>query len=288
MNGVPPLRRKLVLLVAALAAIYLAAAGYLFLFQRSYVVHPNGVLAQPAERGLSGVEVVTLATKDGSTLTGWYGEARPGQPTVLYFHGNAGNLSGRAKRLAEIQASGFGVLAVSYRGYASSGGSPSQAALFSDALEIFDWLRERTDNIVIHGESLGTGVAAYLAAERPARALILEAPYTAALDIAAATYPWLPVSWLMRDPFPTREHIRRVDEPVLIVHGTEDRVIPVEHGRRLYEAAGDPKQLAIVEGAGHSDLWARGLWSTALAFLRASGTAPQAPAAVRDAPSLAG
>jgi fermentation-respiration switch protein FrsA (DUF1100 family) len=175
---------------------------------------------------------------------------------------------------------------VSYRGFAGSGGSPSEAALFSDALEIFDWLQARTQDIVIHGESLGTGVAAYLAAERPARALILEAPYTAALDIAGATYPWLPVSWLMRDPFVTREHIQRVDEPVLIVHGTADRVIPVEHGKRLYETAGDPKQLAIVEGAGHSDLWDRGLWSTVLDFLRAN--APQAPAAVREAPSLAG
>ena len=280
--------RKLGLLVAILAALYLAAAGYLFVFQRSYVFHPNGALASPGERGLSGVEVVSFETKDGTTLTGWHGPAAPGQPTVLYFHGNAGNLSGRSERFRQIQATGFGVLAVSYRGYASSGGSPSQAALFSDALEIFDWLYERTENVVIHGESLGTGVAAYLAAERPARALVLEAPYTAALDIAGATYPWLPVSWLMRDPFVTREHIRRVEEPVLIVHGTEDRVIPVEHGRRLYEVTGDPKQIAIIEGAGHGDLWDRGLWPTVLEFLRTNAAPPQAPAAVREAPSLAG
>lgn len=286
-TGGGSLRRRLRLLLATLAALYLVAAGYLFLFQRSYVFHPSGALAEPAELGLSGIEVVTLQTKDGTTLTGWYGEPNPGQPTVLYFHGNSGNLSGRAERFRQIQASGFGVLAVSYRGFASSGGSPSEAVLFADAVEIFDWLHQRTADIVIYGESLGTGVAAYLAAERPARALVLEAPYTAALDIAGETYPWLPVSLLMRDPFLTREHIQRVDEPVLIVHGTQDRVIPVEHGQRLYEAAQDPKQIAIIDGGGHGDLWDRGLWPTVLQFVRTNAAMPQAPA-VREAPSLAG
>jgi fermentation-respiration switch protein FrsA (DUF1100 family) len=186
---------------------------------------------------------------------------------VLYFHGNAGSLSDRADRFAHIVDSGFGFVAMAYRGYPGSGGSPGEAALYADALEIFDRLASETDAVVLYGESLGTAVATYVAAERPAAALILESPFTAALDIAAATYPWVPVSLLMLDPFLSREHIRRVDEPLLILHGTTDRVVPVAHGRALFAVAGEPKELVIVEGAGHGDLWERGLWSAVLGFL---------------------
>jgi fermentation-respiration switch protein FrsA (DUF1100 family) len=293
------LLRTLALLLLVLAGFYLAAVGYLYVAQRSYVFAPGGNLRPPAELGLQQVQVITLNMPDGVALTSWYAQARPGQPTLLYFHGNAGNLSDRADRFREVLGSGFGLLAVSYRGYPGSGGVPSEAALFSDALTTFDRLAKRTDNIVLHGESLGTGVATYVASQRKARALVLEAPYTAALDIAATTYPWVPVGWLMRDPFLTRDYILKVEEPVLIAHGTQDRVIPVEHGRRLFDLALDPKQLAIFDGAGHSDLWDHGLWRKELAFLAKNRAAAlplttsepsghTAYAAVRRTPSLAG
>ena len=253
-----------------LVTAYLAAVGYLYVFQRSFVFAPGGTLAAPADAALPEAEIVTLTTADGLTLTGWHAPAEGDNPTVLYFHGNAGNLSGRSKRFRQIVDSGFGLAAFSYRGYPGSEGAPSQQALFVDALAAFDWLAERTKSIVVHGESLGSGVAVYVAAERPARAVVLEAPYTAVVDVAADTYPWVPVSYLMTDQFLSREHIARVDEPVLVVHGTADRVIPVEYGRRLFEAAGEPKRLAVIEGAAHGDLWDRGLWPTVLQFLAES------------------
>ncbi|WP_205521028.1 alpha/beta hydrolase [Propylenella binzhouense] len=260
--------------LAALAAFaYLAAGSYLYAVQRSYVFVPGGTLGTPESNGLAGVEVVTL-DRGGVVLTGWHAPARDGMPTLLYFHGNAGNLSGRADRFRQVLDSGFGLAAFSYRGYPGSGGAPSEEALFSDALAEFDWLAERTGRIVLHGESLGTGIATYVASRRDAGALVLEAPYTAALDIAGATYPWLPVSVLMRDPFVTREHISRVAEPILIFHGTADRVIPIEHGRALARIAGDRAELVVVEGAGHSELWKRGLWQRALAFFAAKGLLP--------------
>jgi fermentation-respiration switch protein FrsA (DUF1100 family) len=276
------------LVIAIIGAVYLAAIGYLFVAQRSYVFVPGGTLTLPAEEGLAGVEVVSLTMADGTLLTGWYAEPEPGQPTLLYFHGNAGNIADRAPRFEQVVESGFGLLAVSYRGFPGSDGSPSEAALFADGLEIFDWLASRTDDIVVHGESLGTAVATYVVAERPARALVLEAPFTSALDIAAETYPWVPVSWLMRDPFLTREAIKRVDEPVLIAHGTADTIVPVEQGRRLFEIAGEPKALFIVEGAGHGDLWKNGLWPRVLAFLAEQGVVAQPAPVVRRIPSLAG
>ena len=164
--------------------------------------------------------MIAIQANDGTVLSGWYAAAAPGQPTLLYFHGNAGTISGRSERFKQVIDSGFGLLAMSYRGYPGSEGSPSEAALFSDALEIFDWLAERTDRIVVYGELLGTAVACHVAAGREAGALVLEAPFTSALDIAAATYPWVPVGLLMRDPFLSRDAITHVDEPVLILHGT--------------------------------------------------------------------
>jgi fermentation-respiration switch protein FrsA (DUF1100 family) len=246
---------------------YLAAVAYLFVFQRDYVFVPSGTLATPAEKGLPHVEVVTIRVRDGMALTGWYARPSADRPTVLYFHGNSGNISGRADRFKQILDSGFGLLAVSYRGYPGSGGSPSQDALFSDGLEIFDWLAARTTRIVVHGESLGTSVATYVACERPARALVLEAPFTAALDVAAKTYPWVPVSLLMRDPFPTRDMIVKIGVPVLIVHGTNDETVPVAEGQELFELAHEPKKLAIIDGASHGDLWDHGLWPIVLGFL---------------------
>ena len=252
---------------AVLVAGYLAAVGYLFVFQSDYVFEPGGTLEEPDAAGLEGVELVEISARDGTRLVGWYIPARSGMPTVLYFHGNAGSLSRRADHFGQIAETDYGLLAFSYRGYPGSDGSPSEQAFFSDALEIYDWLANRTDDIVVYGESLGTAVATYVAAERPSQALVLEAPFTAALDMAAETYPWAPVSLLMRDPFLSRDHITRVEEPVLIIHGTDDIVVPVEHGRRLFEFAGEPKALEIIEGAGHSNLWDRGLWPKVLTFL---------------------
>lgn len=265
--------RVSVLALVLLAAGYLSAIGYLFAFQRDYVFKPSGTLAQPAEKGLTGVEVVSITAKDGTLLSGWYHPPRAGLPTLLYLHGNAGNISGRADRFRQVVESGLGFLAVSYRGYAGSGGAPSEAALVSDGVEEFDWLAARGGSIVIYGESLGTGVATEVASERRPSALILEAPFTAALDIAATTYPWVPVGILMRDPFISREHIKAVEAPVLIVHGTSDEMIAVDQGRRLFEFAREPKELAIIEGGGHSDLWDRGLWQIVVGFLRDQGIA---------------
>jgi fermentation-respiration switch protein FrsA (DUF1100 family) len=275
-------------LVLIIVAAYIAALAYLYLLQRQFVFVPGGSLATPAERSLGAVEVVSIRAKDGTELAGWYTPAAPELPTVLYFQGNAGNISDRSDRFRYVLDSGFGLLAVSYRGYPGSDGFPSEEALFSDAIRAYDWLAERNNCIVIHGESLGTAVATYVAAERPAAALILEAPFTAALDIAAATYPWVPVRLLMRDPFLSREHIKKVEEPVLILHGTDDLVIPVEHAEKLFVLAREPKRLAILEGAGHPDLWDNGLWPIVIEFLKDNGVIASRQAWVRRIPSLAG
>jgi len=258
--------RVLVGFAVAFAIAYGMAAGYMYLNQRSFVFVPTGELADPAEKGLENVTVETMAMADGTKVAVWRAEpAAAGAPTVLYFHGNSSNVSARWKRFKQILDSGFGLYAPSYRGYAGSEGSPSEDVLISDGLEHFDRLAATGTPVILHGESLGTGVATAVAVNRPeAGLLVLEAPYTALSDMAREQYPWLPVDLLMKDPMPTRDRIGDVTMPVLVVHGTEDRIIPVEHGKRLFERANDPKRLMIVEGADHGDLWDNGLWPEAL------------------------
>jgi len=258
----PKFRRGLVKLVIAAAIAYAMAAGYMYVNQRSFVFVPSGELETPADKGLETVSAEIVEMADGTKITVWTAApVDPGTPTVVYFHGNSSNLSGRWKRFKQIVDSGYGLYAPTHRGYAGSEGSPSEAALISDALEHYDRAAAAGSPVIVHGESLGTGLAAAVGAERSDVGLVvLEAPYTALVDMAGESYPWLPVEMLMKDPMKTRERIGKVGAPVMIVHGTEDAVIPVDHGKRLFEFASDPKEILIIEGAGHSDLWKTGLW----------------------------
>jgi len=268
-------RKGVLKLLVIVAIAYGMVAGYMYLNQRSFIFVPTGELSEPADKGLEEVRVESVPMADGTRVTVWRAEpARAGAPTVVYFHGNSANVSSRWKRFKQILDSGFGLYAPSYRGYAGSEGDPSEAALISDGLEHFDRAAAAGTPMIVHGESLGTGVATAVAAERPETdLLVLEAPYTALVDMASEQYPWLPVGMLMTDPMPTRERIGSVEAPVMILHGTADRIIPVEHGRRLYEFASDPKDLIIIEGVGHSDLWTNGLWKAVLAQWKRQGGA---------------
>jgi len=239
--------------------------------------------ASAAEAVIPGAEVFSLATADGEKLTAFYVPPEEGKVVFLFLDGNAGKLREQARRWQEIGRLGAGVLAFYYRGYGTSSGSPSEDGLMLDANAAHDWLRQRVsaDRIVIHGYSLGTGVATKLAADREALAVVLEAPFTAAVDRAAELYPVLPIAWFMSDQFVSRSAIARVDMPVLIAHGDQDTVIPVAHGRRLFELAREPKQLEIFAGGDHDSLVRDGIYVRIERFLErlrrveAGGANPQ-------------
>lgn len=214
-------------------------------------------------------QLVRIATEDGESLVAWYRAPQADQPIFLYFDGNGGRpqiWGGRWRRIAE---SGAGFLAVYYRGYSASTGRPSEAGLHRDARAGYDWLIAHNydpRDIVIHGFSLGSGVAVRLAAERSARALILEAPFTGVDDVAAARFS--PVARLLiRDAYRTRDWIGEVDIPVLIVHGDADTVIPFTQGQRLYALANEPKQFVRMEGSDHATLVRDGIYPHIAAFL---------------------
>lgn len=252
----------LILLVPVLAVIYAGIVGYMYVNQQSLLFKPAGELPAPNTVGLADVDTVSLTMSDGTELTAWSAPpASEGAPTVLFFHGQTGNLGDRADRMREILNSGFGLLAPSYRGYPGSEGEPSEVALISDGIQIYDQLDGEGADIVLHGQSLGTAVAAAVAEQRPnAELLVLEAPFTATVDVAAERYPWLPVHALMRDQFATRDLIKDITVPTLIFHGTEDETVPLHHSEALAAMAGDTAEIHVIPDGTHNDLWSHGLW----------------------------
>ncbi len=189
---------------------------------------------------------------DPTPLRAWYREAEPWAPTLIFFHGNAGF---QWRKLDAFAARGYGFLVTSYRGYAAGAGTPSEAGMMEDARAALAFAQAQgiaPEDTVLYGESLGTGVAARMAMEDGAwRTLVLDAPYTSIEDRASEVYFWLPVSLLIRDRFDTAAFIDQVETPLLILHGTEDDVIPIDHGRALLDLATEPKQGIWIEGGNH-------------------------------------
>ena len=206
-------------------------------------------------RGQVGAEDVWLRTADGVKVHAWWVARPEARVATLFLHGNAGNLTHRAYRVAEWTAAGSAVLLVDYRGYGKSEGRPGEKGLYADAEAGYQWLVAtgwKPERIVVHGESLGTAVAVDLASRRKCAGVVLEAPFTSGSDMAGRVLPVLgPLVFRALD---SRSKIGRVEPPLLVIHGDRDEVVPFEQGQRLFEAGGEPKWFWRVEGAGHNDL----------------------------------
>lgn len=250
--------------------VYATVLSGMFLFQRDLQYFPARSDPAPESLGLRGVKRIALPTPDGETLVLWHASATPGRPTILFLHGNAGAISDRADRLAYYQSQGLGAVLLSWRGYGGSTGKPTEPGLLIDARTAYDHLRGLgipAGRIIMVGESLGTAVAVLTAAQVPVGAVVLEAPFTAAVDIAARAYPWAPVRLLMKDQFRSRAHIAAIRAPLLILHGEADRVIPFGSGRALYIAAQDPKTFLSLGPVGHEALFNPATWAKGTDFI---------------------
>jgi hypothetical protein len=253
-----------------LIAAYLLVCAAAYFGNRMYMYFPDPARMSPAEAGLDGVEEIALQAADGTKLVAWYAPAKHGRPTILYFHGNAANAANRAPKIAMMIEDGFGVFYLNNRGYGGSGGSPTEATNVADAIAAYGHLAGRgvpANSIVAYGESLGSGQAVRLAAERPVAAVMLEAPLTSTIDVARPVYFWLPLSLLIADQYNVERGIRAVTAPLLILHGEQDEVIPVEMGRRTYRAANEPKRIEVFPSGRHNDLFDHGAWETMRDFL---------------------
>ena len=252
---------------------YVGGLLALFFGQRAILFPaPKTARATPPAAGFPEAEEHILTTADGEKVIAWYVPARPGRPVVLYFHGNGDYLAGFFGRFRSLIADGTGIVALSYRGYAGSGGRPSEPGLKSDAAAAYAFAAARygAERIVLWGFSLGSGVAVTLAADRPVGKIVLEAPYTSLADVAGSLFWFVPVRWLMRDPFRSDLRIARVTAPLLIMHGACDATIPIGFGERLFALAPEPKQFVRFPEAGHNDLAEYGAIETARRFIDAA------------------
>ncbi len=267
--------RILRLAIVSSLAVYFTAVGLLWAFQRELIYSPDPIPHVPPSHyaTLAGVEEIRLETADGIVLTAWYAAAPANRPTVVMFPGKSASLRGQRYRVRRFRDAGMGVLLVAYRGYSGNAGAPYEAGLYADARAALDWLHSREvpdTSIVLYGVSLGSGVATRMAAERAVGAVVLEAPYTSVVDVAARRFPGMPVRWLLRDRFDSLSRVTRLTEPLLIMHGDADTVIPQDFGRKLFEAAGSQKAGYWPHGVGHEALFDHGGFDAARAFIEAA------------------
>jgi uncharacterized protein len=231
----------------------------------------------PARIGLSDVDEITLEVPSGERLVAWHGEARPGKPTVLYLHGQAGTLGRRAERIRRYRAAGIGILIVAYRGFSGSSGTPSEQANVADALFAHDWLLAKgvaTKDIIVYGESLGTGVAVQVAALRAISGLVLDSPFTALTDLAAARHPYLPVRRFIFDRYETLSHVGKSKAPVLVLQGEKDPIVPLPMALRVFEAIPGPKRMITFSEGRHLDHGKFGSFDVVLRFLNERARLP--------------
>jgi len=250
------MRGVLNILISAVI-VYAVILLLVFLFQARLVYFPEvgrTLVATPRAVGLE-FEEVRLAA-DGAMVHGWWVPANAARGAVLVLHGNAGNISHRLEYLTMFNRLGYATLIIDYRGYGKSSGTPSEDGTYHDSEAAWRHLIEARKleprDIVLFGESLGGGVATWLALKHPLRALVLASTFTSVPDLGAQVYPWLPVRWLARIEYGNRARIGRIAAPVLIAHSRDDDLIAFSHGQALFDAARDPKQFLELRG-GHND-----------------------------------
>ncbi len=241
----------------------------MYLLQRRLMYFPDTKRTPPAQAGLPQAGEVQLTSSDGEQLIAWHVAPRAGKPVVLYFQGNGGALDLRVGRFQWLIADGTGLVALSYRGYGGSSGTPSEQGLIRDAVAAYDFAAARyaPSRVVLWGESLGTAVAIALAATHEVCALRLDAPFTSAADVGAAAYPFLPVRWLIKDAFRSDLSIARIKAPILVLHGERDRIVPIAFGERLFALAPEPKRMVRFLQGNHVDLDEHGAADVVKEFL---------------------
>lgn len=241
-----------------LAAAYGGLALLLYFSQSRLVFYPETgreIISTPAGLGLS-YEDLRLTTSDGISLHGWFIPAAQPRGTVLFLHGNAGNISHRLDSVQMFHRMGYSTLIFDYRGYGQNSGTPTEQGTYRDAEAAWRYLVEQRQvpacRIVLFGESMGGAIAAWLAARQKPAALVIASGFTSVPDMAQHLYPYLPAKWLARIRYDTREYLRTVTAPVLIAHSPQDEIVPYALGQALFAAANPPKQFLELAG-GHND-----------------------------------
>jgi uncharacterized protein len=234
----------LVQIIISISLLYLLILVFLFFFQRSLLYHPN-------ENNYFGdklkidIEEVQIRTADNISLLGWFHKKNLKKfKTIVYFHGNAGRLENRVHKLNHFKDMDVNFLIISWRGFSGNFGKPSEQGLYKDGNSAIDWLKNKglvEKDIILYGESLGTGIATQIAQNKKFAGLILETPFTSMVDTAKNVYPFIPVDLLLKDRYENDKKIKNINIPVLVMHGEADQIVPFKMGKKIYEIANHPK-----------------------------------------------
>lgn len=249
--------RVLKLSIAFAIILYLASLVVFFLTQRSLLYYPSHSYTALSEAHASeAFREISVRTQDGIILKAWYAPATTKPLTIVFFHGNADSLVTAAQIANPYIAAGYGFLLTEYRGYSGLSGTPTESGFYDDARAyLWDLMARRIEckNIILYGHSLGTGVAVQMASEFHVGGLMLLAPYLSIPKIARIDFPFFPSSILALDRFDNEKKIKNVHAPLLVVNGSNDRVIPPSQGRKLYSLANEPKEFHSLPDRGHND-----------------------------------
>ena len=233
---------------------YVVLVGIMYVFQRKFIYFPSKV--RPTLGGFSEIYTeIQTQTKDQLMLTHWY--AKQGRPYIVVLHGNAGNITNRAYRFQFLIDKGYSVLLVSYRGYGANPGQPTESDLISDSSLVLEWLLKQegisSKDVVLFGESLGSGVAIALAAQYPVKGLIFDGAHSSIAEVGQSAYPFIPVRWLLKDKWNSLSRIQKVKAPTLFIHSKKDSIVPFRYAQKLFQAANEPKKHIWLEHSGHND-----------------------------------
>ncbi len=228
----------------------------MYIFQRHLIYFPDKNRPDLQKYDATEMNLVTIHASDGIALTSWYKPAPGSHPTILFLHGNAGHIGYRMPIARQLIHAGFGVLLLEYRGYGGNSGAPTESGLYEDGQSALRFLTQQgvnLQNVVVYGESLGTGVATQLATNAPVCGLILQSPFTSLTSLSQYHYPWLFLNpW---DRFDSLQRVKSIQVPLLVLYGTQDQIVPPKQSIALYEEANEPKKIASFEGKNHNDLW---------------------------------
>ena len=222
---------------------YICVLLFMYIFQRSFMYHPNIKNTDKTEI-LFNYEEVFINSEENIKLKSWFSSNSINKKTILFLHGNAGELSARVYKLNKLKDLNLNFLIISWRGFSGNNGKPTERGLYNDAIKAVDWLEKKgidKKDIILYGESLGTGVAIELASKKDYFGVILESPYTSMVDMGKRFYPFLPISILQRDRYNSIQKIKKVKTPILVLHGKADLLVPFYMGKKIYEIANQPK-----------------------------------------------
>ena len=252
-----------------LALLYFSAVAAMYIRQRSFIYFPSTVKPVKPDN----VEEAKVVTSDGLDLYGWYIPPKSGKnmPVIVFFHGNAGNLEGRVAHVREYINAGYGVLLCEYRGYGGNPGKISEQGLYADGHAFIKWLHDKKNidyrQMVIYGESIGSGIAVEMATHYLVSGLVLEAPFSSLVDTASYHYPLIPVRFLLKDKYLNFKKIGKIHAPLIILHGKLDGIVPFALSQKLFNAASEPKKFIEFPTGSHNNLIDLGLSSYVLDFL---------------------